>query len=261
MKILSVNVNNFGGTHNKPLLKDYKASNGKFDFDEWNRAVDDWRNFNRVNIHNNVEEITNLAKKYDIIFLHEVDTNCSSWFDLLKKMSLDFIWRPANGVDKLDYQKGRKSISCVFIKKGIEFKYDKKNIFNKQRNIEIQVQDIYIIGIHMSYDLDDWNKLISRFKALKNEKFLIIGDLNVFDEGTGRREKFDELISYGAMDIWLEQGKCNNVPTANTNKRIDYAISTYKLYKMGIYEKIIDYIRLENFTDHAAISITIDNNL
>lgn len=108
----------------------------------------------------------------------------------------------------------------------------------------------------MSYDIEDWNRLISRFEALQKEKFLIIGDLNVFDEGTDRREKFDELINVGAIDIWLEQGDSNNVPTANTNKRIDYALSTRNLYERGVYEVILNYIRLENFTDHAAIVVT-----
>jgi len=256
MKILSVNVNNFGGTNDKPLLNDYRLPNGKNDFGTWNQAVDEWRISNKICFQKNVNAITNLAKDFDIIFLHEVDTNCLSWIDLLEKMSSDFTWEPANGIDKSEYKKGRKSISCVFIKKDIGYEYENNNILNKQRNIEIKVGDTHIIGLHMSYDIEDWNRLISRFEALQKEKFLIIGDLNVFDEGTDRREKFDELINVGAIDIWLEQGDSNNVPTANTNKRIDYALSTRNLYERGVYEVILNYIRLENFTDHAAIVVT-----
>lgn len=259
MKILSVNVNNFGGTNDKPLLKDYKLPNGQIDFRIWNQAVDEWRISNKICIQKNVNAIANLAKDFDIIFLHEVDTNCLSWIDLLEKMSTQYEWKLANGMDKSEYQKGRKCISCVFIKKGIEFKYENKNILDKQRNIEIKVGDTHIIGLHMSYDIADWNSLISKFNELKKEKFLIIGDLNVFNEGTDRREKFDELINAGAIDIWLEQGECNDVPTANTNQRIDYALSTRKLYEKGLYEVILNFVRLGNFTDHAAIAVTYND--
>lgn len=256
MKILSLNVNNFGGTNDKPLLKDYKFCNGKFDFATWNQAVDEWRISNKICIEKNVEKITNLAKEYDIVFFHEVDTNCLSWNELLKKMEQNYIWKPANGIEKAEYKKGRKRISCVFIKDSINFEYKKYNLLKKQRNIEIKVGDTYIIGLHMSYDIDDWENLISRFETLQNEELLIIGDLNVFDEGTNRREKFDELINTGAIDIWLKQGKCNDTPTANTKKRIDYALSTCSLYEKGIYEEILDYVRSEQWTDHAAIAIT-----
>ena len=132
MKILSVNVNNFGGTNDKPLLNDYRLPNGKNDFGTWNQAVDEWRISNKICFQKNVNAITNLAKDFDIIFLHEVDTNCLSWIDLLEKMSSDFTWEPANGIDKSEYKKGRKSISCVFIKKDIEYEYENNNILNKQ---------------------------------------------------------------------------------------------------------------------------------
>ena len=48
MKILSVNVNNFGGTNDKPLLNDYRLPNGKNDFGTWNQAVDEWRISNKI---------------------------------------------------------------------------------------------------------------------------------------------------------------------------------------------------------------------
>lgn len=259
MKILSINVNNFGGTNDKPLLNNYKLPNKKPDFISWNQAVDEWRINNKVCILKNVAGITNLAQDFDIIFLHEVDTNCFSWEVLLEMMSPQYEWKPANGIDKSEYNNGRKSISCAFIKKGIAFEYEDNNILDKQRNVEIKVSDTYIIGLHMSYDLCDWDRLISKFKTLKEEKFLIIGDLNVFDKDTKRREKLDEILNEGAIDIWLEQGDCNNVPTANTNKRIDYALSTSKFYKEGAHEIILNYVRFANLTDHAAIAVVYNN--
>lgn len=38
MKIISLNVNNFGGLNNKPLLKKYQSNH----LTNWNVAVDNW---------------------------------------------------------------------------------------------------------------------------------------------------------------------------------------------------------------------------
>lgn len=257
MKILSVNVNNFGGVSAKPLLSGYKLSDGKPDFKKWNSEVDKWRNDNKIYIAENVVAIVSLALDFDVVFLHEVDTNCMSWNLLLGLMSAEFELRPANGVNLTLYKTGRKSISCVFVKKNIIFEYGSNNILGEgnQRNVEIKIGDTHIIGLHMSYDINDWDKIIKRFEGLKDKRVIIIGDLNVFDYGTERREKFDSLLRAGAIDIWLKQGECNDAPTANTNKRIDYALATKEVFDKGVVEIMLNYIRKERITDHAAIAI------
>ncbi|MBO5247983.1 MAG: endonuclease/exonuclease/phosphatase family protein [Clostridia bacterium] len=255
MKILSLNVNNFGGTNNKPLLKDYVLSNGRYDFRLWNLAVDEWRSVNKTYIESNVDAICDLVCDYDVVFLHEVDTNCFSWHHLLRKMGTLYRWEPANGIEKNSYDIGRKSISCVFVKKGVDFEYKKDNFLDKERNVELKIKDTHIIGLHMSYDIRDWDKLIAKYSKIHSEEVIILGDLNVYDYGTVRREKFDELLDKGAIDIWLKQGGDISVPTANTNKRIDYALASKKMYEKGVSEKIIDSIRTNSYTDHAAIAV------
>lgn len=255
MKVLSINVNNFGGINPKPLPKDYKLSNGGNDWKAWEDAVDNWRDNNRDIIGKNVNAIADLAWDFDVAFFYEVDTNCFSWELLSEKMGEKYLCKLPNGMGETELKKWRQSISCAFIKKGINYEYSKKNILKDKRTVEIKVADTYIIGLHMSYCLDDWEKLIERFKELKTEKFLIVGDLNVFDSGTDRRKKFDELLECGAIDIWTEQGGDNNIFTANTNKRIDYALATDKLFKAGVSEWILNHIRKDVFTDHAAIAV------
>lgn len=257
MKILSVNVNNFGGKIPKPLPKYYKKSSDDCDWDSYNKDVDHWRDDNKECILKNVVAITDLVKDFDIIFLHEVDTNCESWEKLVEIMSPQYNWKPANGFEPKEYCKGKKSVSCVFYKKNVSIKCDDYNMTDSHRNVEIEIDDIHIVGLHMPYDIEYWDALISRYNTYKNRKFLIIGDLNVYDKGTGRREKFDELIKDGAIDLWLKQGECNDVPTADTGKRIDYALATPALYEMGIYELILNCVRLKGFTDHAAIAVNI----
>lgn len=259
MKILSINVNNFGGVNNKPLLCNYKLYDKRPDFDSWGRAVSAWRVRHNTSILKNVASIEKLMQNFDVIFLHEVDTNCPSWKKLLAETRAAYTWKPANGIDASIYNRGKKSITCVFVRKNIDFEYSDENILQNQRSVSIQVQDVHIIGLHMSYNIEDWNKLILKFESLKKEKCLIIGDLNVFDVGTDRRQKLDELLEEGAIDIWLKQGGENNIPTANTNKRIDYALSTDALYQTGIYQSILDDIRIQKATDHAAIAIEYNN--
>lgn len=254
MKILSLNVNNFGGSSSKPLLNVY-IYNGKPDWKSWNEAVDNWRNKNREKILANVRSAADISKDFDVIFLHEADTNCESWSELNKLMKDQYDLLLPNGIDLSEYQTGRKSISCLFIKKDIKYEYTTYNFLNSQRNVEIAIGDIHIIGLHMRYDLEDWNKLIN---YLSEEKLLIIGDLNVYDLGTGRREKFNELLGKGAIDLWLKQGESDDTPTCNTGKRIDYALSTPKLYAENApRELILDDIRRKNISDHAGIVVIL----
>ena len=74
MKVLSINVNNFGGINPKPLPKDYKLSNGGNDWKAWEDAVDNWRDNNRDIIGKNVNAIADLAWDFDVAFFYEVET-------------------------------------------------------------------------------------------------------------------------------------------------------------------------------------------
>lgn len=136
MKIISLNVNNFGGLNNKPLLKKYQ-SNHLTDWTSWNIDVDNWRLKYANEISCNVVTIVSLITDYDIIFLHEVDTNCPSWIYLHKLMKENYNWESPNGFKKSSYTKGRKSISCVFIQKNFSYTYKTiSNFSNMKRNVK-----------------------------------------------------------------------------------------------------------------------------
>lgn len=258
MRIISINVNNFGGTIDKPLLKDYKF-NEKTDWDSWKNDVDIWRKNNSKIIEKNVEQIVSTILDFEVIFLHEVDTNCSSWNRLHEYMSRNYHWEPANGINKDEYRNGRKSVSIVFVKKNICYEYNSIPSFSNgsHRNIEIEIEDITLIGLHMPYDLDYWDKLISRFnnRIEKGKNVLLIGDMNVFDIETDRRKKLEKLYTNGAKDLWLEQGEANDTPTANTQRRIDYALASDGIISKGAKTMIINSIRRNNNTDHAGVAV------
>lgn len=258
MRIISINVNNFGGTNDKPRIKDYEFD-GRTDWNLWKNSVDAWRESNAKIIEENVKQLVSVMLDFEVIFLHEVDTNCSSWDKLHKYMETDYDWHPANGIDEKDYRKGRKSISIVFVKKNICHRYHSIPNFSKdsQRNIEIEIDDVTIIGLHMSYFLDFWDDLISRFndRMRNGRNILLIGDLNVFEIGTNRREKLEQLFVDGAKDLWLTQGEANDTPTANTQERIDYALVSDGMIEKGAKALIINSIRRNGHTDHAGMAV------
>lgn len=81
--------------------------------------------------------------------------------------------------------------------------------------------------------------------------------MNVYDLGTKQKEKFLELLKCGAVDAWVEKGNSMHRPTANTEKRIDYAIMSPLFYEELGNITIDDVLRNKAITDHSAISINI----
>lgn len=256
MKIASINVNNFGGTISRPLR-------GNDDLDSWKDKIIFWRKENEDTIQKNVERIVAFASDYDVIFLHEVDTNCASWKKLNELMEDKYKLEVPNDCDKYYYFKnGFSSISCVYIKNEIKYEYEKYNFSGYAKNVEIKLLEtnLTLIGVHTNYEDIYWEKLIDRWEQLKQGDVLLIGDLNVFDSGTERRNYFDKVLKQGAIDLWLNQGEDNNTPTYNTN-RIDYALSSKSLLEKKPTEQIIDSIRKEKVTDHAAICVIINDSV
>ena len=258
MKIISLNVNNFGGKSPKPLLSKFRLPGGEYDFQTWNVEVDDWRISHRDAIERNVRAIAAYLSTYDVVFLHEVDTNCDSWRLLLETTKKSFAFELANGMRESDVRRGRKSISCVLIKKGLKYEMPLNNPWNSHRHIILDVGGVRLIGAHMSYSVSDWKILIGQFKEEKKkaDDVLIIGDLNVYARDSDRREKFDALQKAGAVDLWLRQGEPDDTPTADTNCRIDYALASESLAERTRME-ILHGVREEGCTDHSAVAVTI----
>ena len=255
MKIVSLNVNNFGGLVSKPLINDY-SYNGKTSWDCWRDAVISWRE--KSNWQNNVSNIAKYVKDFDVIILHEVDVNSNAFNQLVNYLDGYSVVYP-NKIDVLEFSKGFKSITVMFIKKFYNYSIVDDNFSTKKmKNVEVAIDDKNIIGVHISMeDTDYWDSLIKHYKELKDKKVLIIGDMNVHDWGTKQKEKFLELLNYGAIDTWVEKGNSMHRPTANTEKRIDYAIMSPFLYQELSDITIDDILRNKAITDHSAISIRV----
>ena len=112
MKIISLNVNNFGGLVSKPLIQDY-SYNGKPSWGEWNNAVISWRE--KILWEFNVDAIVNSVRDFDIIVMQEVDTNSDAFKSLIKRLDEYSIVFP-NKTSQKDFCRGYKSITVMFIK-------------------------------------------------------------------------------------------------------------------------------------------------
>lgn len=256
MKIISLNVNNFGGLCGRPLIKDYTS----LGLVPWGVAVDDWRRRNEETITTNLDGIVKYIKEYEIVILQEVDTNCTS-FDRLKDEAdkNNFLLIYPNEETEATFTKGRNSITCMLIKKNINYVSLSKNFSTKKyKNVEVQVGNLRIIGVHVPMgDLNYWNALINKYKSCKKERVLIIGDMNVCDFTTKQRSKFDELIRCGMIDSWVKKGNDMNKITCNTGKRLDYALVSNLLMQDVNYVEIIDAVRNNEYTDHSAIMVDV----
>lgn len=255
MRIISLNVNNFGGLVSKPLIKDY-LYNEKPLWDDWNKAVMAWRE--KIKWENNVSVIADYVRDFDVIVFQEVDTNSEAFKKLIKNLDEHFIVYP-NKTEGKDYCIGFKSITVMFIKRCFNYTIMADNYSaKKMKNVEINIDNKNIIGLHITMgDTDYWDSLIKHYNRLKDKKVLIIGDLNVYDRGTKQKEKFLELLNCGAIDAWVQKGNSMHRATSNTEKRIDYAIMSPLFYEELVDITIDDVLRNKAITDHSAISISI----
>lgn len=260
MEVISINVNNFGGRSCKPLLNDYKLSDKKGDFNwsAWNKAVDSWRGSNSVLISANVNRIVKLLKDFDVAFLHEVDTNCASWTQLHELMDAEYQYEIANEKNKSDYdKKGRNSISCVFIKKGIDYLYKEiTNFSGYLRNVEIEINGVRFIGVHANTEKKWWDGLEKRVEQLQKD-FIILGDFNVYKKEGYGKAVFDRLLQNRVTDLWINQGGRKDTPTYVYNTRVDYALASKSMIESGAKEFILNDLMTEGVTDHAAIAVSV----
>ncbi len=132
--------------------------------------------------------------------------------------------------------------------------------FFVNKSVVLTRGDIILLGVHMPMGygvLDYWDRIIEFFKANQDKKLYIVGDLNVFDEGTDRKIKFEELIGSGANDVWLKRGGDNDHVTCVTEKRLDYLLSSKAGYSQIEDMDYLDSFRTDGLTDHSGVYFRI----
>lgn len=262
MKILSLNLNDFGG--NNDHLFEHKTFNtylGKecIDWKYWRQCVDKKTTIDKIR-----EKVTSINP--DVLIFQEYEINNSP-----EPMSyLDFLKEEYEIVFNSDI---KESATIILIKKEITFScLPNPNACRKPDHACcISVNNTIVYGIHVP---DDQFLSITKKYAgdHKDEDLLIIGDFNVNREKKNLQDTqiFESMLhETGMKDTWLE--KCLNGNISRTNEtptyicpqkpevrnRIDYALTTTSLYNKVKNIDILEGCIEAGLSDHNPILIEI----
>lgn len=246
--------------------------------------INRFRDKNKESINNkNITEIENYiddflqSNKDNLVILHEVPycnnkIVCAEYTMFKNKLMNKYIVKIPDKIKKPIF------ISMIIQNKNSNWEKSEEKVWEHfcaytNRIITRKYKSIYVIGMHMpdtqrkirKYDSYEsvkiWDDLITYFDYWKNQNIIILGDMNVFVQGTIQKTKYYELLSKGAIDAWIEKGNSNNMATYYTEKnigsRIDYALMSASAYKMMKSINIDDNLRKKEITDHSAIIVEI----
>lgn len=248
MEVLSVNLNKCGGVRSngkgeiydtviaeqvKNLITDFLEieENNVVFINEVNNADDNFKLFEKLfdedqySIHkpSNFETFNNKNHPY----------GCT--IAITKQNS---VWEKSSSIELIDRKSGELSYA--------------------NKSVALKNGDIILLGVHIPYDIDYWNKIINYFKENQGKRLYIVGDFNVFDEGTNRKLKFEELRKNGAIDVWLNIGGDNGHITCTTGRRLDYLLSSVIGYSSIRKMRYLDSLRLNGLTDHSGVLFEIE---
>ncbi|EXM40134.1 hypothetical protein RASY3_06245 [Ruminococcus albus SY3] len=226
-----------------------------------------------------------LVDDNDVLLLHEFPYKRIDGYEEFQKAFLSFL--KENELEPIcPLYSGSsyfRSIAVVFKKSAsYELCYDDvvKLEFGSYRNRVIALRKKsepteIIVGVHIpiSKSIDYWNSLIlTHRKIMKNNpeyRFIYIGDMNTYKDGTVNKMKLTEFMDEGLKDFWLESGHSHNAevyPDATTyvyvnrgkkhNERLDYVLVTGKDFdKLNKkYDMTVDHtVRVNGLSDHSAI--------
>lgn len=249
MRILSLNINDFGGSDFfvEKIKKDYEGC--------WQRK------WNEIQSKFDYEGLIEYLIKIDVdIFIfQEYDLNSYYAIDFTRRMKdLGYYLIKEETLYK------RPSMTVMFSK--MEYSLEPTPHYKTKktaRSVQVKQSEVMLIGTHIPYDDDFWDELIEYFgRYSRDYSMVLIGDYNIWLEKTNNDlSKFNSLLQIGAIDI----GKSENKPTRN-EKRIDFALITSSLEKnskLNTTPCIIGKTQLEsivelNFSDHEAIILDIN---
>lgn len=212
MKILSLNVNDFGGTE---CLKEYTSKN------RWGA----WRALDKTPAASAILAYLR-AESPEVAVLQEFELNTDTANDFIERMA-------QMGYSLVPYIPNKykyPSVTLLFSK----LPYEKlQNPHQKGlRAGVIRFADCIVYGVHVPMgDLAFWDELITFYQKHRDDKLLIIGDFNVYSAGTVSKEKYLKLLNLGAKDAWTEKGCPHETPTFKKGTRIDYAILSPSYYE------------------------------
>lgn len=167
MKILNININDFGGPENHREDLKNKLGNGKY-IQEWDKLD------KKETINSFISKIDEY--KPDITIIQEYDINSKECREIFEPLM-----RKKGYILKSEPPTTRASMTVFFVKNGLRYKYISTGHFRNGRAYAVQVNDFVIYGTHVppSGDVKSFWKEINDFvQKFKNNKLLLIGDFN-----------------------------------------------------------------------------------
>ena len=297
LKILSININNFGNLEIKPV-----GNKNDYNNEKYKQLKKIWND----NIQNRKSLAERLAKwlivnQIDVILLNEYDVSEYEYDDKKVKVSDCFEkeleayyhtqkeYSYPKDTDGNTYNYGYGSICVCFVSKQIKnFKIcnaPKANSQNKEWtyarwvNVELDVnkEKIIIIGVHIPYGDNDraktyWKILLNYCNKHINCKLIILGDFNAYtnediafnNPSSANANSLEALCSY-MMDAYREKHPytpCYSHIENNVPRRLDYIfVSRDMLYEINQIEYLhnmnSDYDS-DGFTDHSGLLINVN---
>ena len=236
MKIIDININDFGGINNHREQFKEKYGNYKY-LQEWDK----------LDKSENINGILNYIKRYDpdIVILQEYDINSKEAQFFYQQMT-------AQGyLLKSETPTKRPSMTVMYIKKSIDFEEIHVGHERNLRAYAIKTEAIIIYGTHIppkKYDAQFWGELHAFIKKNSSKKYLLIGDFNTINNKNYREL---ETLLKNADDVWKEKG--NNEPLSILG---DYVIASKNIEVNNFEIHKFD----ESYTDHPIILVTLLNN-
>lgn len=236
MKIMNLNINDFGGIANH--REEYKKIfNNKY-LVEWDKL------YKSHNVDGIFQYIEDLTSKPDIIVLQEFDINSKEATYFKGKMEgLGYKLASEN-------PSKRPSMTVFFIAKGIAYEHIKHIHERNLRAYAVKLcNDLVVYGTHVppKYDEVFWNELDCFVETYRNHKLVLIGDFNTIN--VCNKSRLEALLNKtGLIDVWLEKGNYNPISVPG-----DYAFVSETI-KTADVEIEISHIE---FSDHPVIMLTL----
>lgn len=284
MKIVSLNINSFGGDGESFEEMKKNLARSYYDGNVYKKALSSWNEaINSRSIYKSILKKIDEVDA-DIILFQEYYINSEA----AKKFEEEM--RKRNYALKYNYitdKKPRPLCTAAFCRDNNAYEEVKPQFDNFYGRIFVfKYEDFYIIDAHMPFNPKDdarysdnnkeraekveklWENIKEYLKDKKDEKVIFIGDLNVYQRGTHQYESFVPLFKSDVdiRDLWLEQGGKDAAITCKTDSRVDYALATsglferYKYSMSMIPESDEEFKGDWNISDHRMLVVDIEEN-
>lgn len=287
MKIVSLNINSFGGDVDTFEGMKKELANRYYDRDvrkAYKEALSSWNDaINSRSIYKSIlKEIDEVDA--DIILFQEYYINSEA----AKKFEEEM--RKRNYALKCNYitdKRPRPLCTGAFCRDNNAYEEVKSQFDFDGRIFVFKYEDFYIIDAHMPFNPKDddrysddqkkraeevekqWEDIKEYLEDKKDEKVIFIGDLNVYQRGTHQYESFVPLFKSDVdiRDLWLEQGGKDAAITCKTDSRVDYALVTsglferYKYTMSMIPESDEEFKEKWNISDHRMLVVDIEETI